>query len=97
MLISVKISRNSAFLGSVKPRVLFFPPIHVKLPTVANSIKKFYNLGPLLTPLFAQDKAQYSEDHPKLLKEFLLESERERELVEPLAKPAILFHPFAAF
>ena len=35
MLISVKISRNSAFfLGSDKPRMLFFPLINVKMPTV---------------------------------------------------------------
>ena len=33
MLISVKISRNSAFLGSDKSRMLFFPLINVKMPT----------------------------------------------------------------
>ena len=30
MLISIKISRNSAFLGSDKPRMVFFPFIKVK-------------------------------------------------------------------
>ena len=30
MLISIKISRNSAFLGSYKPRMLSFPLINVK-------------------------------------------------------------------
>ena len=34
MLISIKISRNSAFLGSEKPRMLFFPLINVKMPTI---------------------------------------------------------------
>ena len=29
-----KISRNSAFLGSDKPRMLFFPLINVKMPTL---------------------------------------------------------------
>ena len=33
MLISIKISRNSAFLGSDKPSMLFFPLIKVKMPT----------------------------------------------------------------
>ena len=33
MLIRIKISRNSAFLGSDKPRILFFPLINVKMPT----------------------------------------------------------------
>ena len=30
MLISIKITRNSAFLGSAKPRMLFLPFINVK-------------------------------------------------------------------
>ena len=34
MLIRIKISRNSAFLGSDKPRMLFFPLINVKMPTI---------------------------------------------------------------
>ena len=34
MLISIKISRNSAFLGLDKPRMLFFPLINVKMPTI---------------------------------------------------------------
>ena len=34
MLIRIKILRNSAFLGSDKPRMLFFPLINVKMPTV---------------------------------------------------------------
>ena len=34
MLISIKISRNSAFLGSDKPKMLFFPLINVKMPTI---------------------------------------------------------------
>ena len=34
MLISLKISRNSDFLGSDKPRMLFFPLINVKMPTI---------------------------------------------------------------
>ena len=29
-----KILRNSAFLGSDKPRMLFFPLINVKMPTI---------------------------------------------------------------
>ena len=29
-----KILRNSAFYCSVKPRMLFFPLIHVKMPTI---------------------------------------------------------------
>ena len=33
MLISIKISRNSAFLGLDKSRMLFFPLINVKMPT----------------------------------------------------------------
>ena len=38
MLISIKISRNlggggGGGLGSVKPRMVFFPLIHVKMPT----------------------------------------------------------------
>ena len=34
MLISIKIPRDSAFLGSDKQRMLFFPLINVKMPTV---------------------------------------------------------------
>ena len=34
MLISIKISRNSAFLGTDKPRMLLFPHINVKMPTI---------------------------------------------------------------
>ena len=34
MLISIQISENSAFLGSDKPRMLFFILINVKMPTV---------------------------------------------------------------
>ena len=33
MLVSIKISRNSAFLGSDKLRMLFFLLINVKMPT----------------------------------------------------------------
>ena len=33
MLITIKISRISAFLGSDKPRMLFFPLINVQMPT----------------------------------------------------------------
>ena len=33
-LVSIKISSNSAFLNSDKPRMLFFSLIHVKMPTV---------------------------------------------------------------
>ena len=32
--ISIKISRHLAFLGSDKPRMLFFPLINVKMPTI---------------------------------------------------------------
>ena len=35
MFISIKISRNSAFLGSGKPRMLFFLAQNVKMPTIA--------------------------------------------------------------
>ena len=34
MLISIKISRNLYFLRSDKPRMLFFPLINVKMPTI---------------------------------------------------------------
>ena len=34
MLIRIKISSNLAFLGSHKPRMLFFPLINVKMPTI---------------------------------------------------------------
>ena len=34
LLISIKIPRKSAILGSDKPRMLFFPLINVKVPTV---------------------------------------------------------------
>ena len=42
-----KIPRNSAFLGSDKPRMLFFPLINVKMPTIVGiftfmSRKKFH-------------------------------------------------------
>ena len=33
MLISIRISRNLAFLGSDMPRMLFFQVINVKMPT----------------------------------------------------------------
>ena len=62
MLISIKISRIWPFSGSVKPRMLFFPLIHVKMPTIVGILtftsgenfmlnlveheKKLYNLGP---------------------------------------------------
>ena len=37
MLISIKQkSRNSAVLGSDKPRMLFFPRINVKMPTIVD-------------------------------------------------------------
>ena len=64
MLISIKVSRNSAFLGSDKPRKLLFPLINVKMPTIVGILtfmsrknfvlncvehdKKFYNLGACL-------------------------------------------------
>ena len=46
MLISIKISRNSAVLDSDKPRMLFFPLINVRMPTIVGilifmSRKKF--------------------------------------------------------
>ena len=60
-LISIKISRNSAFSDSDKPRMLFFLLINVKMPTIVGILtfmsgkkihaqlswawKKFYNLG----------------------------------------------------
>ena len=34
MLISIKISRKATFLGSGKPRMLFFPLINVQMPTI---------------------------------------------------------------
>ena len=34
MLVSIKLSRSSAFLGSDKPRMLFFQFINVKMPTI---------------------------------------------------------------
>ena len=34
MLISIKMSRNSAFSGSGKPMMLFFLLINVKMPTI---------------------------------------------------------------
>ena len=34
MLISIKISRDSAFLWADQPRKLFFPLINVKMPTI---------------------------------------------------------------
>ena len=36
---SIKISRNSTFLGSDKPRMLFFPLINVKMPTMFGLLK----------------------------------------------------------
>ena len=46
MLISIKISRNSAFSCSDKPRMIFFPLINFKMPTIVGiltfmSRKKF--------------------------------------------------------
>ena len=46
MLISLKISRKSDFLGSDKSRLLLFPLINIKMPTVVGiltfmSRKKF--------------------------------------------------------
>ena len=39
MLISIKISRNPAFfLGSDKSKMLFFPLINVKMPTIVGII-----------------------------------------------------------
>ena len=34
MLINIKISRKTIFLGSDKPRMLFFQLINVKMPTI---------------------------------------------------------------
>ena len=60
MLISIKISSSSAFLGSDRPRMLFFLLINVKMPTIVGiltfmgrkkscsaelSMKILYNLG----------------------------------------------------
>ena len=61
MLISMKISSNSAFLGSDKPRMLFFLLINVKMtfivgiltftsrkkfkPNLVEHEKKFFKLG----------------------------------------------------
>ena len=36
MLISIKLSRNSALLGSDDPRILVFPLINVKMPTIVD-------------------------------------------------------------
>ena len=41
MLISLKISRNSEFLGSDEHRMLFFQLINVKMPTIVG-ILTFY-------------------------------------------------------
>ena len=51
MLISIKISSNSAFLGSDKPRMLFFPLINVKAGKFSCSVelsmkKSFITSGP---------------------------------------------------
>ena len=61
MLTSIKISGNSAFLGLDRYRILFFPLINVKMPTIIGILtficrknfmlsgvehkKKFYNFG----------------------------------------------------
>ena len=37
-LISIKISRNSAFSDSAKPRMLFFLLINVKMPTIVGML-----------------------------------------------------------
>ena len=34
--------RNSAFLGSDKPIMLFFPLINVKMPTIVGTLTLFY-------------------------------------------------------
>ena len=49
MLISIKISRNSDFLGSDKPKMLFFQLINFKMPTIVGistfmSRKKSYSV-----------------------------------------------------
>ena len=41
MLISITVSRNLAFLGSDKPRMLFFTLINVKLPKIVGIFKTF--------------------------------------------------------
>ena len=38
MLVSLKISRNSAFLGSDKHRMLFFLLVNVKMPTIVGIV-----------------------------------------------------------
>ena len=38
MLISIKVSRNLVFLGSDKPKMLFFLLINVKMPTIVGSL-----------------------------------------------------------
>ena len=66
MLISIKIARNSSFLGSDKPRMLFFPLINGKMPTIVDILtfmsrkkimlsegehaKSFITLGPGILP-----------------------------------------------
>ena len=74
-LISIKISRNLAFLsGSYKPRMLFFRLINVKMPTIVGILtfmsrknfilswvkhEFFYNRGPGLIMLPPKDSCQH--------------------------------------
>ena len=53
--VSIKILRNSAFLGSDKPIMLFFMPMNVKMPTIVGILtcsnelsmkKSFITSGP---------------------------------------------------
>ena len=69
MLISIKILGNSAFLGSDKPRMLFFSLKHVKMPAILGILtfmsrknfmlsrveheKSFISSGPVLLLLLA--------------------------------------------
>ena len=43
-LISTKVSRNSFFIGSDKPRILFFLPINAKMAAIVTTVG-IYHLG----------------------------------------------------
>ena len=74
----IKISRNSAFLGSDKPRMLFFPLINVKMPTTVGILtfmsrknymrslvehaKSFITSGPDLTYMYKPNNVAVWED-----------------------------------
>ena len=74
MLISIKILKNSAFLGSDKPRMLFFLLINVKMPTIVGILTIINRENFMLSRAEHEKCFITSGPGPEIIKMFMLSS-----------------------